>query len=308
MTSTKSAGRCPFAWVILQIGLLCLSAHTAFAQGSIFGAVQNPDLSVPANGQISFFGFLDDKDNEIRIDGAVGADYDNGNWYDDFQNYLSASAGSPYDFYFFNTVTYQSYHLESLIPSNSFQREDVILSSVGWPITPTGLKATVVTSTSVRVSWNRDPNLTYHVYRRLESSGGSFMRVDNPAGLLSDPGVADSFYVDTTLDGVSTYQYLIIAQDIVGLLSPHSDVVVMQTVVGCCLGTRGDINGDGVDLDIVDLTAVVDFLFGTPGPIPCPDESDANGDGANGGLPDIVDLTFVVDWLFGSPPTIVSCP
>ncbi|MFQ5498779.1 MAG: hypothetical protein ACE5FH_03820, partial [Candidatus Zixiibacteriota bacterium] len=74
----------------------------------------------------------------------------------------------------------------------------------------------------------------------------------------------------------------------------------------CCIGTRGDVNGDGNDLDIVDLTTVVDFLFGVTPPIPCPEESDVNGDGS--GLPDIVDLTFIVDWLFGVQPTLVPCP
>lgn len=67
----------------------------------------------------------------------------------------------------------------------------------------------------------------------------------------------------------------------------------------CCIGTRGDINGDGADLDIVDLTCLVDYLFGTGCDMPCPDEADVNVDGTSG---DIVDLTLVVDWLFGVPP------
>ena len=47
--------------------LLCLSAmifllgsSSAFAQGSIFGAVTNSDVSTPVNGEISFVGYLDD--------------------------------------------------------------------------------------------------------------------------------------------------------------------------------------------------------------------------------------------------------
>ncbi|MFQ5499585.1 MAG: hypothetical protein ACE5FH_07925 [Candidatus Zixiibacteriota bacterium] len=71
----------------------------------------------------------------------------------------------------------------------------------------------------------------------------------------------------------------------------------------CCdgYGTRGDVNSDGSELDI---TCVVDFLFGSGCTMPCPDDADVNGDGA---VADIVDLTFIVDWLFGVPPILVPC-
>ena len=59
---------------------------------------------------------------------------------------------------------------------------------------------------------------------------------------------------------------------------------------GCCIGTRGDVSGDGADLDIVDLGAVVDFLFNIPPVIQCDDEADVNGDGS---VADIVDLGFI---------------
>lgn len=74
----------------------------------------------------------------------------------------------------------------------------------------------------------------------------------------------------------------------------------------CCIPPiRGDVNGDGADLDIVDLTCVVDYLFGEGCEMPCNEEADVNGDGASG---DIVDLTFIVDWLFGVTPETVVCP
>lgn len=74
----------------------------------------------------------------------------------------------------------------------------------------------------------------------------------------------------------------------------------------CCAGVRGDVNGDGADLDIVDVTTLVTYLFVEELIIPCPDEGDANGDGSTGA--DVVDLTFVVDYLFGTAPTPVACP
>ncbi|MFQ5498203.1 MAG: hypothetical protein ACE5FH_00890, partial [Candidatus Zixiibacteriota bacterium] len=70
----------------------------------------------------------------------------------------------------------------------------------------------------------------------------------------------------------------------------------------CCIGTRGDINGDGANIDIVDLTCMVDFLFGTGCVMPCFEEADINGDGNI----DIVDLICIVDYLFGIPGP--GCP
>lgn len=72
----------------------------------------------------------------------------------------------------------------------------------------------------------------------------------------------------------------------------------------CCTGTRGDVNGDGNDLDVVDITCTVDYLFGGGCFLPCPSEADCTGDGSV----DVIDLTFLTDWLFGvnSPP--IDCP
>ena len=74
----------------------------------------------------------------------------------------------------------------------------------------------------------------------------------------------------------------------------------------CCVGVRGDLNTDGTDLNILDLTFIVDFIFrGSGNPGSCPLESDVNGDGSN---PNILDLTFIVDRIFrgGNPPP--ACP
>ena len=133
--------------IAIPIILLLLHVSTAFAQGSIFGSITNSGATVPANGEISFYGFLDDTDEELRIETCIGAGYDAGNWFDDFQNYLTEAPGNPYDYYFYNTTNSEGAVLSDLIPNNSFQQEDMVLSPVaGWPSTPAGLIGSAVSS------------------------------------------------------------------------------------------------------------------------------------------------------------------
>ncbi len=210
--------------IVLLMALLAallITPAAAFAQGSIFGTVQNANLSTPADGELSFFGFLDDTDEEIRIELSDGAGYQSGNWFDDFQNYLTEAAGNPYDYYFVNLTNGQSFHLANSIPNNSFQQENILLAAASLPTRPTAVIARAISSSKMLVTWSGSVGSTYHVYRRLSTSNGSFFRVDNPAGSLANAGVSDTFFVDTTVDGVSSYSYIVIAQN-AGQYSAHS--------------------------------------------------------------------------------------
>lgn len=72
----------------------------------------------------------------------------------------------------------------------------------------------------------------------------------------------------------------------------------------CCVGTTGNVDGDPTDaVDITDVNRLVDYLFATGLPSPCPEESDVD----RSGNIDISDLIKLVDFLFyaGSLP---SCP
>ncbi len=63
----------------------------------------------------------------------------------------------------------------------------------------------------------------------------------------------------------------------------------------CCIGIRGDVNGDGVEANVLDLTFMVARIFRGGPPSGCPKESDANSDG---GILNVVDLTFIIDRIF----------
>ena len=79
----------------------------------------------------------------------------------------------------------------------------------------------------------------------------------------------------------------------------------------CCIDIRGNANGDEFeDINISDITYLVDYLFGIPlgPPPPCKEEGNANGD-ENEDV-NISDITYLVDYLFGIPlgPAPPACP
>ena len=76
---------------------------------------------------------------------------------------------------------------------------------------------------------------------------------------------------------------------------------------GCCRGTKGDLNGDGADCNIVDLNFLVNYVFRN-GQVPtCLGEADVNSDKSPG---DILDLNFSVNRIFrgGMPPASCGMP
>ncbi len=70
---------------------------------------------------------------------------------------------------------------------------------------------------------------------------------------------------------------------------------------GCCIGDRGNVDGSVDDnVDISDLVALVDYMFGGGAAPPCPEEANIDGEGEI----DISDLVALVAYMFqgGDPP------
>ncbi|GEM_PF-5501056 len=260
--------------IVALVTLESVAISSVMAQGSIFGAVKNSDQTIPANGEINFFGYIGGNDNEIRTESSIGAGYDNGNWFDDFQNYLDESADQPYQYRFFNINNGEGFVLDGLIPNNSFQQEDIELATVDWPSTVENLYALVPNNGKVLLGWNTLPDHTYHIYRRLAISAGSFYRIDDPSGNLSNPGVECGFYIDDEVDGTNNYDYLFIAQNAAGTLGTHSEIVsvnssmVMAPVIVAIMpasgpvsgGTEVTISGSGFDPDGVIVAIGAGYL------------------------------------------------
>ena len=76
------------------------------------------------------------------------------------------------------------------------------------------------------------------------------------------------------------------------------------TTGGCCVGIRGNIDGDQDDeLNIADLVYFAGYSFGGQTPPPCFEEADVD---ASGEL-DIVDIVYLVNYMFNDGPPPLPC-
>jgi len=136
----------------------------------------------------------------------------------------------------------------------------------------------------------------YQIYEYIPDPGRyyrSFVRRD--AGLITPSGLA---FRQPSPDDCDQDNIPDICDDDLGPLC-------------CCLASRGNANGDATDqVNVSDVTYLVEHLFGVPlGPAPtCQSEANANGDPAE--MVNISDITYLVDFLFGIPlgPVPPVCP
>ncbi len=74
----------------------------------------------------------------------------------------------------------------------------------------------------------------------------------------------------------------------------------------CCIGQRGDINNDGDDATVLDLTYLVDMIFRGGPDLYCDEEGNLDQD-AEGNV-SILDLTYLVDFIFRGGAEPPDCP
>lgn len=293
--------------VALVVLVVILPSDFTWAQGSITGVVSRADQSIPPDGTIAFFGFIRDTDDEIHIQSNIGAGYENGNWWDDFQNYLDEAAGVPYHYYFFDRVESQAGLLNKTIPNNSFQQqEDITLAPIPFPAPPQQVTALRQSNGSVLLQWETASGVTWHVYRRPGSSLGSFFRIDNPSGNRLDHGVTQPYYVDSNVDSGACYNYVVVAESGSGSYSPASEIAQIDLSV-CCVGQVGNVNASsGDEPTIGDILMLVDHLYISYTDPICMAEADVN---QSGGLKParkdltMADISTLVNHLFidGTP-------
>jgi hypothetical protein len=72
----------------------------------------------------------------------------------------------------------------------------------------------------------------------------------------------------------------------------------------CCVGIRGDIDGNGTTADVQDLTYMINDIYrGGPGS-PCPQEADLDNNGTSS---QVQDLTFLINDIFRGGPNPPVC-
>jgi len=135
-----------------------------------------------------------------------------------------------------------------------------------------------------------DP-LSYFVSSVSPAPFGSYS-INSSTGLLT-------FNSDAVNDSGNTYSFTIGVTDNIVIAYCSA-----QINVSCCTGNSGDLNNDGTDANILDLTYIIDFIFRGGLPSFCDDETDLNGDGSNA---NILDLTYLVDYIFRGGPAPNSC-
>jgi len=93
--------------------------------------------------------------------------------------------------------------------------------------------------------------------------------------------------------------------------SPISNVTFYTVCDEGCIGSRGNVDGDPNDnVDISDISYLINHLFlNPPGPPPpCPLEGNVDGD--PDGEINVSDLTYLIEYMFGTPngPAPPPCP
>ena len=292
------------AWILTILLVVTLPTTSAFAVGLIFGEIQNSDQSNPPNGSILFFGFVLGTDSEIHLQSSVGAGYDNSFWFDDFRSFVTVSAGQPYQYYFFNRDNGEGASVNSTIQLED-ELVDVQLAPSTWPPPPANLSGKRNSGNSAQLSWSSRPATSWHIYRREASSDGSLFRIDNPAGDLADPGISDTTFVDASVvDGIS-YEYVVISEEGPGEYSPPSDVILVG-LESCCSDLTGNVNQDAQgSISVSDISFIVDHLFISGAPLPCPEAANTNG--SLDGVVSVGDIGVLVDFLFITQTPLAPC-
>ena len=81
------------------------------------------------------------------------------------------------------------------------------------------------------------------------------------------------------------------------------DWAVVDIPASCCVGIRGNVDGQG-GVNIADINYLLGWLFRGGPPPPCMAEADADGSGDT----DIDDAMYLLNYLFGGGPLPVACP
>lgn len=143
----------------------------------------------------------------------------------------------------------------------------------------------------------------FYIYRVDVYNGDLTARLNGPHRVIVEEGdstwrmvsgIIDTCYTVKALAG-GDYEYLVKAIYTDGTQSVWSNVQYVTLTGESATTLNGDVNGDG-EVNIVDVTALIDYLLGQPGSNFNYDIADVNHDGEI----NIVDVTAIIDILLSS--------
>ena len=132
---------------------------------------------------------------------------------------------------------------------------------------------------------------------QIESSGGTgSVTLSDLNGDLAGTGLSVSAtgLLSGTPTAFGTISFTAHAEDVIGSGDDQTFEFLLEQAFVC-----GDASGND-QVDVEDVTYLVDFLFNGGPPPPVMEAADVDGSGGN---PNVADLTYLVDYLFrGGPP------
>ena len=130
----------------------------------------------------------------------------------------------------------------------------------------------------------------------------------------SPSGAKDSAMILGLVPGTAYYFVLRSYDDAYNLSEFSNSPLIMASLMDCCQGTVGDVNGrDGEEPTLGDIMVLVDHLFLTQGPLWCVAEADVDQSGGTnpqqGSVSDITlgDVMILVDHIFLTGVPLPNC-
>lgn len=151
---------------------------------------------------------------------------------------------------------------------------------------------------SVINTFNFDPILTQQLEGTSTDTSKQWLAFSIPNWQIPDSLISTRIELDVKV-GTKFDAYPLVkvmAGDAVYGWSPTPyDSIPISIISVCCVNPRGDLNGDGMNANIIDLNFLVNRIFRGGPAASCPEEADVNSDGTPS---NIVDLNFLVNRIF----------
>jgi len=252
--------------------LMIFSSAFAGTPHIVTGKIFNHDMSVPANGSITFIAFITSRPGEIQTQGSTGNGYSDGYWYIGIGNFPTAwSVGNVLHVDFTNTITKTKNSINyTLTSSDPDMTPDVTLSAQVTNTTHGGSFGTIQAAINAAVGDNDIITVDGSTYNATEAI--IVNKQVTVLGVTSTPTITPPFGVGITVtvngvtldnlkvyhapsngiwaSGVSNLTIINVVADANGV-SVTASGIALQAITGTSLTNVTATNNTGNGLEIV---------------------------------------------------------